>query len=83
MRFHVSPGKSFRTESDHLGRDTGEFGPAVFEEIRLHLDGPDPLELFVDATEADGPTSEVSDAWTRFLNKEAQHLKRVSILAVS
>jgi hypothetical protein len=65
------------------GRDTGEFGPAVFEEIRLHLGGPAPMELFVDATEADGPTTEVSDAWTRFLNKEAQHLKRVSILAVS
>jgi hypothetical protein len=43
------------------GRDTGEFGPAVFEEIRFHLGGPDSLELFVDATEADGPTSEVSD----------------------
>lgn len=67
---------------DIRGRDTGQFGPAPLEEIRLHLGGP-PLELFVDAREADGPTSEVSEAWTRFLNKEAPHLKRVSILAVS
>lgn len=64
------------------GRDTGALGPAVFEEVRFHLGG-EPLELFVDAREADGPTSEVSEAWTRFLNKEAPHFKRVSILAVS
>ena len=64
------------------GRDAGQFGPAPLEEIRLHLGGQ-PLELFVDASEAEGPTSEVSEAWTRFLNKEASHLKRVSILAVS
>jgi hypothetical protein len=65
------------------GRDTGEFGPAVFNEIRFHLGGSEPLELFVDATEALGPTTDVSDAWTRFLSREAPHLKRVSILAVS
>lgn len=65
------------------GRDTGEFGAAVFNEIRFHLSGPKALELFVDATEAAGPKTEVSDAWTRFLNKEAPHLRRVSILAVS
>lgn len=67
---------------DIRGRDRGQFGPAVFEEIRFHLGG-EPLELFVDASEAEGPTTQVSDAWTRFLNREAPHLKRVSILAVS
>jgi len=65
------------------GRDTGEFGAAVFSELRFHLSGPKALELFVDATEAAAPKTEVSDAWTRFLSKEAPHLKRVSILAVS
>ncbi|HZE98133.1 MAG TPA: hypothetical protein VE981_13975 [Planctomycetota bacterium] len=64
------------------GRDAGEFGPAVFNEIRFHL-GSERVELFVDAAEAAGPTTAVSDAWTRFLNREAPHLKRVSILAVS
>lgn len=64
------------------GRDTGQFGPSVFEEIRLHL-GSKPLELFVDARAAAGPTSEVSDAWTRFLSREAKQLRRVSILAAS
>jgi hypothetical protein len=67
---------------DIQGRDRGQFGPAVFEEIRFHMGG-EPLELFVDASRADGPTQEVSEAWTRFLNREAPHLKRVSILAVS
>ena len=45
--------------------------------------GGGPLELFLDASEAEGPTSDVSDAWTRFLNREAPHLKRVSVLAVA
>lgn len=67
---------------DIQGRDRGQFGPAVFEEIRFHMGG-EPLELFVDASRAEGPTQEVSEAWTRFLNREAPHLKRVSILAVS
>ena len=49
------------------GRDTGQFGPAPLEEIRLHLGGK-PLELFVDASEADGPPPDVSEAWTRFMN---------------
>ncbi|MBV8881942.1 MAG: hypothetical protein JO332_18440 [Planctomycetaceae bacterium] len=65
------------------GRDTGQFGTSVFNEIRFHLSGPKALELFVDASEAAGPTTEVSDAWTRFLTKEAPHLKRVTILTVS
>lgn len=65
------------------GRDVGQFGPSVFEEVRLHFSGTGALELFVDATEADGPTTEVSQAWTRFFNREAPNLKRVSILAVS
>ena len=65
------------------GRDTGEFGATVFSEIRFHLSGPKALELFVDATQAAGPKTDVSDAWTRFLSKEAPHLKRVSILAAS
>lgn len=65
------------------GRDTGQFGSAVFNEIRFHLSGPKALELFVDASDAAGPGTHVSDAWTRFLGKEAPHLKRVSILAVS
>lgn len=67
---------------DIQGRDRGQFGPAVFEEIRFHMGG-EPLELFVDASRAEGPVLEVSEAWTRFLNREAPHLKRVSILAVS
>lgn len=65
------------------GRDGGEFGPTVFDEIRFHLSGPKALELFVDASEAKGPTTEVSDAWTRFLAREAPQLRRVSILAAS
>ena len=65
------------------GRDTGQFGPSVFEEIRFHLGGARRLELFVDASAAAGPTSDVSDAWTRFLGREAGHLTRVSILAAS
>ena len=66
-----------------LGRDTGQFGSAVFDEIRRHFFVNSPLELFVDARNADGATTDVSDAWTRFLNREAGSLNRVTILAVS
>jgi hypothetical protein len=66
-----------------VGRDSGQFGSAVFDEIRRHFFTNSPLELFVDASDAHGATTEVSDAWTRFLNKEAGSLKRVTILAVS
>lgn len=79
----------FRKRGAHVldvaitGRDRGGFGPAVFDEIRYHFAGPASLELFVDASEAESPTTEVSDAWTRFLAASAPHLRRVSILAVS
>ena len=55
----------------------------VFDEIRMDFSRPATLELFVDATEAEGPTANVSEAWTRFFSREAPNLKRVSILAVS
>ena len=65
------------------GRDSGQFGSAVFNEVRFHLSGPRALEIFVDARDAAGPPPAVSDAWTRFLSREAPHLRRVSILAGS
>jgi hypothetical protein len=65
------------------GHDTGAFGAAVFEEIRVHLGGHHRLDLFVDATDAVGPPTAVSEAWTRFFSREAPHLRRVRVLAPS
>jgi hypothetical protein len=65
------------------GYDTGQFGTASLDEIRLELQRHQPLELFVDAREADGATIGVSDEWTRFFTANRERLKRVSVLAGS
>src|SRR5689334_2843675 len=66
-----------------LGRDTGQLGTAASDEIRRHFYVNAPLELSVDARNAERATTDVSDAWTRFLNREAGRLNRVTMRPVS
>src|SRR5258708_3680020 len=65
------------------GNDTGQFGTATLDEIRMELLRHRPLELFVDAREAVGAAVSVSDEWTRFFSLNREHLRRVSILVGS
>lgn len=65
------------------GHDTGQFGTATLDEIRLELLRHRPLELFVDAREALGPSVSVSSEWTRFFSLNQDQLRRVSILVGS
>lgn len=65
------------------GQDSGQFGTATLDEIRLEMLRNRPLELFVDAREAVGAAVSVSDEWTRFFSLNREHLKRVSVLVGS
>lgn len=65
------------------GHDVGQFGTATLDEIRLELLRHRPLELFVDAREALGPSVSVSSEWTRFFSLNQDQLRRVSILVGS
>jgi len=65
------------------GHDTGQFGSATLDELRLELLRHRPLELFVDAREALGPAVSVSDDWTHFFSLNREGLRRVSVLVGS
>lgn len=65
------------------GHDTGQFGAATLDEIRLELLRHRPLELFIDARDAYGAAVNVSDEWTHFFSLNREHLSRVRILVSS
>lgn len=65
------------------GFDSGELGAAPLAELAVFLAEEDKPELFVDSSEADGASWEVSEKWTRFFRRNAPVLKRVHILAPS
>lgn len=65
------------------GNDTGQFGTATLDEIRMEMLRQRPIELFVDASDAVGASVNVSKEWTQFFSLNREHLKRVSILAGS
>jgi hypothetical protein len=65
------------------GHDTGQFGTATLDEIRLELLRHRPLELFIDAREALGPAVSVSTEWTNFFALNRDQLRRVNVLVGS
>ena len=65
------------------GHDTGQFGTSTLDEIRMELLRHRPLELFVDASAAEGAAVTVSDDWTHFFALNRDHLRRVSVLVGS
>src|SRR6185312_5983679 len=65
------------------GHDTGQFGTTSLDEIRLELLRNRPLDLFVDAREALGPSVSVSREWTQFFVLNRDQLRRVNVLVGS
>src|SRR5690606_2911608 len=65
------------------GSDSGQFGTAALDEIRAEIGRRSPLELFVDARAASGPTVKVSEEWTDFFNRRRADLSRAYVLVGS
>ncbi|MES2900170.1 MAG: hypothetical protein V4723_10600 [Pseudomonadota bacterium] len=65
------------------GQDTGQFGPAVLDEIRMEAMRCGALELLIDAEQAVLVSMEVSRDWTHFFSHNRERLKRVSVLTGS
>jgi hypothetical protein len=62
------------------GYDSGQFGTATLDEILTAINREGRLELFVDAREASGAATVVSDDWTRFFSTNREKLSRVHVL---
>ena len=65
------------------GYDKGGLGTAVLDELAGEMRRFASLELFIDASEAQGATWEVSQQWTVWFRAHRDHLDRVSILVRS
>lgn len=65
------------------GHDVGELGDAPFREIERALEECAPVELYVDARESTGVTTDVSGAWAGWLVKHKAELAHVSMLTRS
>ena len=62
------------------GYDAGNFGTATLDEILTAINREGRLELFVDAREASGAATSVSEDWTRFFSANREKLTRVHVL---
>lgn len=66
------------------GHDIGELGDAPFKELeRALLEQEGLIELYVDARESSGVTTDVSGAWAGWLVKHKARLAHVSMLTRS
>lgn len=65
------------------GIDSGQFGTATLDEIRLEMLRHRPVELFIDAHAAIAVTTSVSKEWTHFFSLNRDQLKRVNVLVGS
>jgi hypothetical protein len=62
------------------GNDKGQFGTATIDEVRAEFERFGVVTLFVDTHGANGPSTEVMEAWTAFFSANRQKLKRVAIM---
>jgi hypothetical protein len=62
------------------GTDVGELGDLPFRELAKDLETNEPLQLFVDARAASGPSVDVSSRWASWLRKHEQRFDRVVML---
>ncbi|HEY8559316.1 MAG TPA: hypothetical protein VIL74_02850 [Pyrinomonadaceae bacterium] len=62
------------------GYDAGQFGTATLDEILTAIAREGVLELFVDAREATGTATGVSEDWTRFFSANREKLSKVHVL---
>jgi hypothetical protein len=65
------------------GHDVGELGDAPFEQVERALEEDGLIELYVDARDSTGVTTDVSGAWAGFLVKHRAQLAHVSMLTRS
>lgn len=65
------------------GHDIGELGDAPFKELERTLEEETRVELYVDARESTGVTTDVSGAWAGWLVKNKARLAQVSMLTRS
>ena len=76
----LKPGKLLITIS---GNDKGQFGTATLDEIRMEILRQKPVELFIDARDAQNVAVSVSEEWTQFFSTNRENLSRVSVLVGS
>ena len=62
------------------GYDAGQFGTATLDQILTAIAREGTIELFVDAREASGAVTSVSEDWTRFFSANREKLARVHVL---
>jgi hypothetical protein len=65
------------------GFDRGEHGARALDEMQAEITRFGPLHLFVDARDATGATTAVSDAWTAWFQASSKSLRQVRILVGS
>lgn len=65
------------------GHDSGQFGTATLDEIRVELGRVRPLEIFVDASEVTGASVSVSEEWTQFFSVNRDSIAQVHVLVGS
>lgn len=66
-----------------LGKDLGQFGPAVIQELASDLATSARLELFVDTSDVFLAVPRVAELWTNWFRTNQSSLKSVNILVRS
>lgn len=65
-----------------IGDDLGHFGSATLDELNAEFDRFGSMSLYVDAQAAEGPATEVMEAWTAFFASNQKKFKRIVILVL-
>jgi hypothetical protein len=65
------------------GRDVGEFGDAPMSELLNGMDIGEPMELFIDARNAQGASLDVSNDWAQWLGKQRARFRQINMLTGS
>lgn len=65
------------------GTDIGELGDAPFRVLAPLLEGDRPVEMFIDARDARGPSIDVSNDWALWLARHRDRLRHVSMLTAN
>jgi hypothetical protein len=63
------------------GHDRGDFGSAVFDELRADVVRYPPIELFIDLSTSTGATVAVQDQWSAWFAANRPALRGVHVLA--
>ncbi|HLU66053.1 MAG TPA: hypothetical protein VKZ63_07245 [Kofleriaceae bacterium] len=65
------------------GTDVGDLGDAPFRALAPLCAGDRPIELFIDARAARGPSIDVSNDWALWLARHRERLRHASMLTAS